>query len=868
MALLTTSSIVDGNIIYAENVNRTIQALNGASAKDIILGGYLKQGSGTVSGANAFGQGSSVTATGNYSHAQGTSTQATNTNAHAEGTSTLASGQHSHAEGDSSTANTTGAHAEGKSTLASGLYSHAEGELSRATNRGAHAEGYDTRAVGQYSHAEGYQSDANGNYSHAEGNNTTATGQYSHAEGDNTTATNDYSHAEGIGTVTGKDGQTAVGTYNKSSNSTDLFVIGDGASAGARSDAFGVSSTRTFLSNSIYLPDLGNSTKANVVSFDTTTGQLYYMSTSSIGTVQGTGQANWIAVWNSTNTVSTGSVLAYDSVNKRFGINLSSTVPTGSETLNVSGNLAVGGGTNLKALGANAVALNIGTIASGAAQTVVGQYNLQGNNSAYFIVGVGNDNSTRADGLVVSNTGTIISNSVYLPNLANTAQANIITYNSSSGILSYITTASLLDLIVPAGPNGAVQFKSGSNFSGSANFVYDYNTNGLRGGAGSTASTGSFAWGSSVLANGPYSVALGIQSATLSDFDIAGGAASIASGSASFAYGFQSKTNAWGAFAYGYTALAGNFDSSGNYNGGPWGFGAGGAFSVGYLTKAIGSGSVAIGNQSLATDFGSWASGQQSKVYGRYSFAHGLSNTIYSPYSIALGYENFISSSNSGLFDGSVAMGLRNSSSGQWSTTIGQYNSASGNYSFALGYNNRAAGDNSFAGGYQSLASGSFGSFAFGLGARATNTGNGVGFAVGQNVLVSGDSSVGIGRNITASGNQSITIGEGSQATNQASVALGYYVTASNIGQTVVGTFNSTPVSNEIFTVGGGSAGSPKTSFAVIGGANSSIIIPTQSAAPGWTGREGEIVPVWDSFGSVGYLYVYIGGSWKRSTLS
>ena len=139
-------------------------------------------------------QGTGGTASGLYSHAEGYQTQATQQGAHAEGSTTVASNQY--------------AHAEGISTTASGLYSHTEGNSTQATDDGAHAEGY----------------------------NTQATGKYSHAEGDSTVAAGRASHAEGLGTEAHKDYQTAVGTYNVSSNSTSLFVIGDGASSGTRHD--------------------------------------------------------------------------------------------------------------------------------------------------------------------------------------------------------------------------------------------------------------------------------------------------------------------------------------------------------------------------------------------------------------------------------------------------------------------------------------------------------------------------------------------------------------------------------------------------------------------------------------------------------
>jgi len=46
-----------------------------------------------------------------------------------------------------------------------------------------------------------------------------------------------------------------------------------------------------------------------------------------------------------------------------------------------------------------------------------------------------------------------------------------------------------------------------------------------------------------------------------------------------------------------------------------------------------------------------------------------------------------------------------------------------------------------------------------------------------------------------------------------------------------------------------------------------SIILPTtQSAAPIWTGSNGEIIPA--TVGGVYYLYMYMNGAWRSSSFS
>jgi len=136
---------------------------------------------------------------------------------------------------------------QGNGCEASGSYSHAEGKNTIASGTYSHAEGNNTTASGSQSHAEGNNTTASGYYSHAEGSNTTASGTNSHAEGANTTASGIYSHAQNRYTIAQGLGQTAIGRYNiAQGNPTgvvatdDAFIIGNGTSSSARSNAFRV----------------------------------------------------------------------------------------------------------------------------------------------------------------------------------------------------------------------------------------------------------------------------------------------------------------------------------------------------------------------------------------------------------------------------------------------------------------------------------------------------------------------------------------------------------------------------------------------------------------------------------------------------
>ena len=90
---------------------------------------------------------------------------------------------------------------------------------------------------------------ATGAFSHVEGSKSISSGSYSHAEGEATTAVGLASHAEGLFTIASGSYQHVSGKYNKQGDDTSLFIIGNGTSDGARSDAFKVR-----MSGSIVLP--------------------------------------------------------------------------------------------------------------------------------------------------------------------------------------------------------------------------------------------------------------------------------------------------------------------------------------------------------------------------------------------------------------------------------------------------------------------------------------------------------------------------------------------------------------------------------------------------------------------------------------
>jgi hypothetical protein len=194
-------------------------------------------GSGsTATGASSFAQGDNCVASADRSTAEGNTTQATQNNAHSEGLNTIASGFHSHAEGNG--------------TQAQGAESHAEGQSTIASSDDGHAEGIQSTASGDPSHAEGSLTVAQGQNSHAEGSTSTASGFASHSEGQTTVASGDHSLSQGLGTLAQAFNQVAIGQYNIGQGTGNSFVsgdsaliIGNGASSGARANAFAVLNT-------------------------------------------------------------------------------------------------------------------------------------------------------------------------------------------------------------------------------------------------------------------------------------------------------------------------------------------------------------------------------------------------------------------------------------------------------------------------------------------------------------------------------------------------------------------------------------------------------------------------------------------------
>lgn len=276
---------------HAEGYNT--RAANGCHAE-----GYQSNASGNYSHAEGYNS----KAKGAYSHAEGYGS-ITDTGSfyggHAEGYNTVLFGESGHTEGrgnripDDLTsssgltdirtswadnlskftlANGSGAHAEGEETVVHQKAGHAEGyqtkvlykDKSDSSHAGGHAEGRLTHAY-DISHAEGNATNilpatvditnantvktawlgsknfliAHGDGAHAEGHDTCSLWTASHAEGYKCGALSSYTHAEGQGTIASATAQHVQGKYN-AEDTTKAFIIGNGTSDSARSNAMTV----------------------------------------------------------------------------------------------------------------------------------------------------------------------------------------------------------------------------------------------------------------------------------------------------------------------------------------------------------------------------------------------------------------------------------------------------------------------------------------------------------------------------------------------------------------------------------------------------------------------------------------------------
>jgi len=233
--------------------------------------GYLNEASGEHS-----------TAFGAYSHATGDRSTAI-------GVSCTASGETSFATGDDNTASGLYSFAAGQSVVADGVCSIAAGSNSMAFGSSSVAFGSSNEASGNSSAVFGNQNKSEGTSSTSSGNGTTASGQNSFSAGMATNATGPQSFtmgtlsrangenslALGYATIAQSYSSLALGTYNKVEGNKDiwvttdpLFVLGNGTSTTAKSNAFEVKKNGTVYIPSLYTGTIAGEIPSKIVRVD------------------------------------------------------------------------------------------------------------------------------------------------------------------------------------------------------------------------------------------------------------------------------------------------------------------------------------------------------------------------------------------------------------------------------------------------------------------------------------------------------------------------------------------------------------------------------------------------------------------------
>jgi len=312
--------------------------------------------------------------------------------------------------------------------------------------RGSFAVGSNASiASGTGSFSQGADNSSIGNYSHAQGSKTFARGYAAHSEGFNTIALGEGSHTEGIGTIASGSYQTVVGQYNIANASQSAFIIGDGVSASSRKNVLFVSRSWFEVSASnVFLKSLSAVNQTNVLTYNTTTGQVSYTASSAFGGGGGGGTpgGNNTNIQYNNNGTFGGSNLHTFAITPDPDyaiVSLSGSFNQGRDTTAsgqashaegrntsasgwyshaegwrtiASGTYSHAEGKDTLAQGTYSHAAGEGTIALGAGQFIVGQYNISNSNPSSFIIGNGLGNFQRsnlleANGNYVNITGSL-----------------------------------------------------------------------------------------------------------------------------------------------------------------------------------------------------------------------------------------------------------------------------------------------------------------------------------------------------------------------------------------------------------------------------------------------------------------------------
>jgi hypothetical protein len=204
---------------------------------------------------------------------------------------------------------------------------------------------------------------------------------------------------------------------------------------------------------------------------------------------------------------------------------------------------------------------------------------------------------------------------------------------------------------------------------------------------------------------------------------------------------------------------------------------------------------------------------------------------------------------------GTSAIAINSHAEGLATTTNGIGSHAEGNTTTATGNYSHAEADNTTATGDYSHAEGSY-----------TQANGYASHAEGDTTIASGSASHAEGRVTQALGDYSHAEGRGTIALASFSHAEGYNTIASGSYQHVQGQYNTHGDTTSLFIVGNGTTPTlRKDAFKVR--MSGSIVLPTtQSAAPTWTGTDGEMI--FATISGNHRFYVWMSGAWRSGSLA
>jgi len=119
---------------------------------------------------------------------------------------------------------------------------------------------------------------------------------------------------------------------------------------------------------------------------------------------------------------------------------------------------------------------------------------------------------------------------------------------------------------------------------------------------------------------------------------------------------------------------------------------------------------------------------------------------------------------------------------------------------------------------------------------------------------------------VAGPGNYTVAFGSGSLSIGEGSFAQGLNTLASGSFQFAQGKYNTQGDNTSLMIVGNGTADNARSDAFKVKMSGSIVLPTTQSAAPSWTGTDGEIVPA--TVGGQYFLYMWMSGAWRSGSFA